>query len=217
MGRYERPEKMSDRQRRLRYAGRRAMRIGGLLAVVGVVISAGWFGVFGTRPRGDAETYGGKEFRGGKVVDGDTLDVGAPDERRGYPSTRVRLWGVDTPETVKPDTAPQHFGPEAAAFTRELCADRTVRLELDPRNTRDRYGRLLAYVHLPDGRMLNRLLVAQGYAYADPRFDHRCRAEFRSLQRAAIKDGRGLWKDARPADLPYYYRSLKLTPRTGPR
>ena len=207
---------MSDRRRRLRYTGRRAIWAGTVLVLVGAFVLADWTGLFGARPSGDVEKYGAKEFRVVKVVDGDTLDLDAPDERSGYPSTRVRLWGVDTPETVKPDTAEQHFGKEATIFTRERCTDRIVRLEIDPRMTRDKYGRLLAYVHLPDGQMLNRLLVAQGYAYADPRFDHRYKREFGDLQRRARKDGAGLWKDVNPSDLPYYYRDLKLTPRTRP-
>jgi micrococcal nuclease len=70
---------------------------------------------------------------------------------------------------------------------------------------------LLAYVFLPDGRMLNSVLVAEGYGYADPRYEHRYKASFARLQRQAMEARAGLWKDVRNEDLPYYYReSLKL-------
>ena len=54
------------------------------------------------------------------------------------------VYGEDTPETVKPHTPPQHFGPEASAFTKAACAGKEVRLELVEGNTRDKYNRLLA-------------------------------------------------------------------------
>jgi len=117
---------------------------------------------------------------------------------------------VDTPETVKPDTPPQHFGPQATALVKAVALNANVRLELDPADTRDRYGRLLAYVYLPDGRMLNRVLVEGGYGYADPRFNHRHKSDFSRLQRQAMKARRGLWKDVKPEDLPRYYKDLKL-------
>src|SRR5438128_5228314 len=71
-----------------------------------------------------------------RVVDGDTIIVG--DER-------VRLIGVDTPETKKPGTPVQCFGKKATAFTKRLVEHRKVTLERDAEE-RDRYGRLLAYV-----------------------------------------------------------------------
>jgi len=176
-----------------------------LLAVAaGLLIAADRLGLFGRRPAPEAETYDGKTFAVVRVIDGDTLDVDRPDGD--YPQTRVRLWGVDTPETKKPETPVQHFGPEATAFTRDLCAGKNVRLGLEPgRRRRDKHGRLLAWVHLPDGRLLNRVLVAQGYAYADPRYRHHLYRELRGLQTEARKARRGLWKDVREKDLPNYY------------
>ena len=172
-------------------------------------------GVFGRRDEPDQAKYHEKSFRVVRVVDGDTLDVGCPDGDR--KSTRIRLWGVDTPETVKPDTPPQHFGPEATAFVKSLADGKTVRLELEPHDTRDKYGRVLAYVILPDGRMLNRVLVAEGYAYADPRYEHRCRRAFRQLQDRARRRRAGLWREVRRDDLPYYYRDhLNLPASSAP-
>ena len=200
-------DRMTQRSRRSRYAARK-VKVFLLLAVaVGLLAAADRLGLFGRRPAPVAETYDGKTFAVVRVIDGDTLDVDRPDGD--YPRTRVRLWGVDTPETKKPETPVQHFGPEATAFTRDLCDGKDVRLELEPRRERDNHGRLLAWAYLPDGRLLNRMLVAQGYAYADPRYEHHLYRELRQLQTEARKASRGLWKDVREKDLPYYYRQGK--------
>jgi len=213
MKRYD--DKLSGRQRRLRYAVRRLRWLAVVLLVTAGLILGDRLGMFGRRrplARGDYESYHGKAFRVVYVVDGDTLDVNAPDGRRDR--TRVRLWGVDTPETRHPDKAVQHFGPEATAFTRQACAGREVTLGLVHGTTRGRHGRLLAYVTVAGGRMLNRQLVRLGYAYADPRYEHPRKGEFERLQAEAMAARRGLWRDVRNADLPYYYRDSLPLPRT---
>jgi micrococcal nuclease len=169
-----------------------------------LLVGADRAGFFGSTPLGDMDRYDGRTFTCVKVVDGDTLDIAAPDG--GRPHTRIRLWGVDTPETVKPNAPVDHFGPEASRFTREQTLGRPVRVELLAHGTRDKYGRLLAYVHLPDGTMLNRRLVAGGYGYADPRFEHRHQGEFSREMRAARDARRGLWQDVQPHNLPHYLR-----------
>ena len=78
------------------------------------------------------------------VVDGDTIDVTTP----GGDEDTVRYIGIDTPETVKPDTPVQCGGPEAHDANERLVGGRTVTLRLDAEH-RDVYGRLLAYVYLP--------------------------------------------------------------------
>lgn len=96
------------------------------------------------------------------VVDGDTIDV---DIDAGGHRERVRLIGVDTPETVRPDTPVECFGPEASAFTKRLLpAGTPVRLARDV-EPRDAYGRLLAYVYrAEDGLFVNEALIAAGFA-----------------------------------------------------
>jgi micrococcal nuclease len=91
------------------------------------------------------------------VIDGDTLDVTWAGRHE-----RVRLLGVDAPETVDPRRPVGCFGPEASAFTSRRLQGRAVRLRFDRRH-RDRYGRLLAYVEI-DGRRFNDELLAGGYA-----------------------------------------------------
>lgn len=123
------------------------------------------------------------------VRDGDTVEV-----RLAGSDVPVRLIGVDTPETVKPRTAVQCYGPEASAFTKGF-AGATVRLYEDPsQDAYDTYGRMLAYVELADGRQLNSLLVEGGYAreytYQRP---YLYQQEFRQLERQAKDAPRGLW------------------------
>src|SRR5438105_3732321 len=79
-------------------------------------------------------------------VDGDTIAV----NMNGAVET-IRLIGVDTPETHRPNTPVQCYGVIAAAYTKQLIGSSRVRLQADPLDTnRDRYGRLLRYVYLPD-------------------------------------------------------------------
>ncbi len=91
-------------------------------------------------------------------IDGDTVVVRYPNGR----SDKVRILGVDTPETHKPGTPVQCYGPEASRFTEHALLGRTVRLELD-QVARDKYGRLLAYVYV-DGHRFDDALLRLGYA-----------------------------------------------------
>ena len=121
-----------------------------------------------------------------RVVDGDTVIV----EGIG----RVRLIGVDTPETVDPRRPVQFFGREASEFTKRLLEGKRVRLEYDQPRI-DRYGRTLAYVWLPGGPMANAEIIRQGYGFAYTRFPFRYLEEFRRLEREARLAGHGLWGD----------------------
>ncbi len=119
-----------------------------------------------------------------RVVDGDTIVV------RGV--GRVRLIGVDTPETVDPRRPVEFFGREASAFTKRLLEGRRVRLEYD-RERNDRFGRTLAYVYLRDGTFANAEIVRRGYGHAYTRLPFRHLERFRRLEREAREAGRGLW------------------------
>jgi micrococcal nuclease len=125
-----------------------------------------------------------------KVIDGDTIDVvlaGATE--------RVRLLGIDTPESVKPETPVECFGREATGRLRALLPERTqVRLVRDVEE-RDRFGRLLAYVYRqPDGLFVNLDLVRGGYAQVltfPPNVTHA--RQFQEAARDARRATRGLW------------------------
>jgi micrococcal nuclease len=125
-----------------------------------------------------------------RVVDGDTVQVDIDGQRE-----KLRLIGIDTPETVKPDTPVQCYGPEASAFTKQLLPEGTaVRIERDV-EARDDYGRLLGYVYrADDGLFVNLEIVAQGYASLltfPPNVAHV--DEFVAAARAAERANLGLW------------------------
>lgn len=124
-----------------------------------------------------------------RAVDGDTLDV-----ELGGQNETVRLIGIDTPETHDPRKPVQCFGEAAAAHARELMEGRNVRLEADPTNSnRDKYNRLLRYVYLPDGQLVNAQLISDGYAFAYVVFPYTRLNEFRALEAQAQQANRGLW------------------------
>jgi micrococcal nuclease len=128
------------------------------------------------------------------VVDGDTIDV-----RVAGRDERVRLIGIDTPETSRPDTPVECFGPEATAFTESLLPTGTaVRLERDVVG-RDDYGRLLAYVvRADDGLLVNDEIVRRGYARPltiPPNVTHERR--FVDAARTAEAADAGLWSACR--------------------
>ena len=126
-----------------------------------------------------------------RVVDGDTFlaRVGSG------PDVRVRIIGVDTPETVKPDTAVRCYGPQASAFTKHLLpAGTIVRAAHESGGDVDRYGRQLWDVWLPDGRFLESVLAASGAARAypyPPQTDHA--SLIAELAARARQSQRGLW------------------------
>lgn len=122
-----------------------------------------------------------------RAVDGDTIEV-----RLDGRLEDIRYIGVDTPETVKPDTPVQCFGPQASDFDHHLVEHRRVRLVFGVER-RDIYDRLLAYVYLGD-RFVNAELLRRGLARTltiapNDRFAKR----FKGLEIAAAQAGTGLW------------------------
>jgi len=166
----------------------RSGRLGSLalLAVVALLILRPWEG--GAKDEGPASTMAFVT----RVVDGDTIEA-----RFGGRTEDVRYIGVDTPETVKPDTPVQCFGPRASAFNHRLVEGRRVRLVFGAER-RDVYGRLLAYVYLGP-RFVNAMLVRRGLArtLTIPPND-RFASFFRRLALGAARRGRGLWGACAP-------------------
>jgi micrococcal nuclease len=120
-----------------------------------------------------------------RVVDGDTLLLDS--------GVRVRLLGIDTPETKKPDHPVEPFGPEASEFTRKMVEGKMVNLEYD-RERLDQFGRTLAYVYI-DGRMLNEALIEAGLTRAEVKFHFRNdrKKRFKELEQDAREHHRGIW------------------------
>jgi micrococcal nuclease len=157
-----------------------------LLAAVALVaaLAAGYLSGRG----GDGDTDGPTVPGGAgsavvrRVVDGDTVVLAG--------AGRVRLIGVDTPEVFG---RAECFGAQASAFSKRTLAGVRVRYVVG-REARDRYGRLLAYLWLGDGRSVNAMLVARGYArtLTIPPND-RYAGGFARLARDARRRGAGLW------------------------
>jgi len=161
----------------------------------------------------DIDRYNGQTFSCVKVLDGDTVHIGLSDPKAKKPQayTIIRLWGIDTPEISHFGKPTMYYGYEAAAFARKLMAGKPLRLELVPGYTRDKFGRLLAYIYLPDGRMYNALALDQGYAYAETRFKHPRKKEFLDREARARDAYLGLWAGVKPADLPHWYPPSRLS------
>ncbi len=129
-----------------------------------------------------------------KFDDGDTIVVNMD----GHNET-VRMIGVDTPETKDPRKPVQCYGHEASDFTKNLIGTNAVRLESDPLNTnRDRYNRLLRYVYLPDGRLIETEIIKQGYGFAYLGFPFEKKNEFKADEDQARQANIGLWAACHP-------------------
>jgi micrococcal nuclease len=166
-----------------------------LLLIAAVVLLRPWDTGTHTSSPSAAEHLMGRVVR---AVDGDTLEVALDN---GDVET-VRLIGVDTPETVKPDTPVQCFGPQASAFEHKTVEGHRIRL-LTGVEPRDYYGRLLAYVWVTgsrgdQGRVPERFLevelLRRGLArtltfHPNDRFAVR----FERLEQRSSQAGKGLW------------------------
>ncbi|MHB8070167.1 MAG: thermonuclease family protein [Desulfobaccales bacterium] len=131
-----------------------------------------------------------------RVIDGDTLVLaGGP---------RVRLLGIDAPEMAKKDRPAEFLADKSKAFLADLAQGKMVRLEYDQLRY-DHYGRLLAYLFLPDHTLINAALLRQGLAHV---YFHppnvRYRETLLAAQTEAMDARRGLWQKALNQDEPYY-------------
>jgi micrococcal nuclease len=127
-----------------------------------------------------------------KVIDGDTIKTIDP---YNSPSTiNVRIIGIDTPETVHPGKPVQPYGPAATAAAKELLAETHVTLivPLAP-NPLDRYGRLLAYITMADGRDYGAIMIARGLARTTPQYPHQRTTNYKAIQDQAKQDQVGIW------------------------
>ncbi|MFA6523743.1 MAG: thermonuclease family protein [Candidatus Peribacteraceae bacterium] len=122
------------------------------------------------------------------VVDGDTIDVRMPGGSR----ERVRIVGIDTPETKDPRKPVQCFGKEASDRMKEILLGNDVVLEKKPDENKDKYGRLLRYVSL-NGEDVGASLIRDGYAFSYKVFPHPRLELYNALERKAEEEEAGLW------------------------
>lgn len=137
----------------------------------------------------DNQSPTGIRVKVNRVIDGDTFEI----INRGQ-KERVRLIGMDTPESVKPGEKAEPWGVEAGRYTKNLIENRMVRLEFDVQK-QDRYGRLLAYVYLEDGTLLNARLLEEGLAvvFTVPP-NVKMADNFLEIQRQARAGKKGIWQ-----------------------
>lgn len=162
-----------------------------LAIIVVIALLDRWAGVLPVDD--DWHRYHGQTFEVTRAVDGDTLVLNVPDGDEA--TTRVRLWGVNTAEMnfSDPNKLPEPWAQEATDFTQRLTQGQRVTLHLQDHRLRGGFGRLLAYVELPDGRVLNAELIKEGLSKHDDRWGHDRLQAYDALEDQARQDRRGLW------------------------
>ncbi len=131
-------------------------------------------------------------FKVVKVIDGDTFSVSSDNQ-----TLKVRVLGINTPETVDPRRKVECFGKEASDKAKSLLTGQTVKLETDPtQDDKDKYGRLLRYVYLPNNKDYGLEMIKSGYAY-EYTYDlpYKYQNEYKSAQIEAERAKVGLWSD----------------------
>lgn len=126
-----------------------------------------------------------------KVVDGDTIVVLYQNNEE-----KIRLIGVNTPESVDHRRKVECFGKEASSYTKELLENRSVKLEFDnSQGKRDKYGRLLAYIFRDDGLFVNLELIKNGYGHEYTyNIPYKYINDFKAAQKFAKENKLGLWE-----------------------
>jgi micrococcal nuclease len=129
-------------------------------------------------------------YKVANVYDGDTFSIEIANKIQ-----KVRMLGIDTPETVDPRKSVQCFGLEASKKTKELLEKHAVTLKTDPtQGVFDKYHRVLAYVYRDDGLFVNKYLLENGYAHEYTyNIPYEKQREFKDFQSLAREGKIGLW------------------------
>ncbi len=160
-----------------------SQRTTGYLLLTGIVL---WLIAFSWITFSYAAATGCEYVYVRKVIDGDTFII--------ENGERVRLIGIDTPETVDPRVDVAWFGKEASEKLKVLIEGKRICLKGDRDRTieRGKYNRLLRYAWLDD-TFINKELILQGYAFAYTRYPFQYLEDFRRYQKIARRNGVGLW------------------------
>ena len=125
-----------------------------------------------------------------RVVDGDTIEFNCNGKKE-----KIRIIGIDTPETVHPRKPVQCFGPEASKKMKEFALNKKVALKKSKTSdNRGRYGRFLRYVEIK-GKDIGAELIKQGYAFSYKKYPHERLAEYNQFEAEAKENAIGLWSD----------------------
>lgn len=157
-------------------------------AGLAALVAADRAGLLLVRRPDDMAAYHGRTARVARVIDGATLEIEVPDAAHDRALTVVRLWGVDCQKLR-----------EARELARELAGGEPVTLALEAHRTRGAFDRVLAHVELADGSSLNEALLAAGLARVDERWPHSLLERYAQLERAARRQGLGIWSESRPS------------------
>ncbi|MCD4825488.1 MAG: thermonuclease family protein [Phycisphaerae bacterium] len=125
------------------------------------------------------------------IVDGDTIQIDT-----GTGPLKVRIIGIDTPETVHPFKPVQPFGLEASKRAKELLLDKTIKIQYDPDPKHGKWGnfkRLLVYIELPDGRDFGLVMISEGLARAYPKYPFSRVEAYLEVEQKAKNAKIGLW------------------------
>ncbi|QQE11168.1 thermonuclease family protein [Planctomycetota bacterium] len=136
-----------------------------------------------------------------KIIDGDTIIVTIPDlyDELGNPlQERIRLWGLDTPEIQRTRAdqiirKAEPYSGQATQLTRQLSEGKTIQLKLQKSRLRGQFGRLLAYIILPDGSDLGEHLLISGFAAVELRWHHQKLQRYQLLEQSAKRGQVGMW------------------------
>lgn len=147
-----------------------------------------------------------------EFVDGDTIAV----DMNGK-TEKIRMIGVDTPETHDPRKSVECFGLAAAEYTKNLIGSNPVRLEADSLSAnRDKYNRLLRYVYTSDNKLVEAEIIKNGYGFAYVSFPFSKLDEFRDYERQAKEQNKGLWSGCSPyLDTSGHIHSNPATPTSA--
>ena len=126
-----------------------------------------------------------------RVIDGDTIEILINNEKE-----KVRLIGVDTPESVHPTKKVECFGKEASIYLKNILEGRYIKLEYDfGQGDRDKYKRLLRYVYLED-ILINKKIIEDGFGYEYTyNIPYKFQTDFKIAENLAKSEGRGLWAE----------------------
>lgn len=127
-----------------------------------------------------------------KVIDGDTIEVFLNGKKE-----RVRILGINTPETVDPRKPVECFGGQASDKAKSLLSNQHVRLESDPSQAnRDKYGRLLRYIYINNETDFGLTMIKEGYAYEYTyNTPYKFQKEYKLAQKEAENSKLGLWEN----------------------
>ncbi len=160
-----------------------------LLTIIGliIVLFVQWYLV--EKPRRARDDHNIRTVKLVRVVDGDTLIVNILNKEE-----KIRLIGMDAPESVKPNSPVECFGVEASLYLADILGGKELHFVQDSsQDTRDKYGRLLGYIFIGEENLAEKM-IADGYAY-EYTYDnpYRYQRNFRTAERIARREERGLW------------------------